>query len=60
VQAAYGYAAGERQLRADLGLADEAWLTLMRIVAHCAPERYAVLIQTYEVALRQAVEVDVP
>jgi hypothetical protein len=59
-QSAFGYAAGERQLRQDLGLADEARLTLMRISAHCAPERYAVLIQTYEAALREAVEVDVP
>jgi hypothetical protein len=59
-QQAYGYAAGERQLRQDLGLADEARLTLMRISAHTTATQYAALLARYEAALREAVEVDVP
>jgi hypothetical protein len=57
---AWGYAAGERQLRHDLGLADEARLTLMRISAHTTATQYEALVARYEAALRQAVEADVP
>jgi hypothetical protein len=56
----FGYTAGERQLRQDLGLADEARLTLMRISAHTTAVQYAALIARYEATLREAVEVDVP
>jgi hypothetical protein len=59
-QSAFGYAAGERQLRQDLGLANDARLTLMRISAHTTAAQYAALVARYEAALRQAVEADVP
>jgi hypothetical protein len=57
---ALGYTAGERQLRQDLGLADEARLTLMRISVHTTATQYAALVARYEAALRAAVETDVP
>jgi hypothetical protein len=57
---AFGYAAGERQLRQDIDLADDARLTLMRISAHTTAAQYAALIACYEGALREAVEADVP
>jgi hypothetical protein len=59
-QTAFGFAGGERRLRRDLGLADDARLTLMRIGAHCTPTQYATLRGAYEAALRRAVERDVP
>jgi hypothetical protein len=60
VQAAYGYAAGAQRLREDLGLDATKPLTLMRIVAHCPPERYQVLRAEYEAHLQAAVDADVP
>jgi hypothetical protein len=51
-QQAFGYAAGERQLRQDLSLADDARLTLMRISAHTTAAQYAALVARYEAALR--------
>jgi hypothetical protein len=59
-QTAFGYAAGERQLRQDLGLADDARLTLMRLSAHTTAVRYAALCEAYAAHRGQAVEVDVP
>jgi hypothetical protein len=59
-QTAYGFAAGERRLREDLGLEVGTPITLMRLEAHVSPERYAALIQTYEGDLKAAVEADVP
>jgi hypothetical protein len=59
-QTAYGYAAGERRLRDDLGLEAGTPITLMRLEAHVSPAQYATLIQTYEGALKAEVEADVP
>ena len=58
-QTAYGFAAGERRLREDLGLEAGTPITLMRLEAHVTPARYAVLIQTYEGDLKAEVEADV-
>jgi hypothetical protein len=59
-QRAYGFAAGEARLRGDLGLADDARLTLMRISAHCTPAQYATLRDDYAAHLQAAVAADVP
>lgn len=59
-QSTFGYAAGERQLRQDLGLDATKALTLLRIVAHCPPERYQALRAGYEAHLKAEIDVDVP
>jgi hypothetical protein len=59
-QTAYGFAAGERRLRKDLGLEADKALTLMRLQAHVSPEQAATLMATYEGQLKAAVEADVP
>jgi hypothetical protein len=59
-QAAFGYAAGEARLRQDLGLADDARLTLMRVAAHTTPAQYQALRDDYTAHLQAEVEADVP
>jgi hypothetical protein len=59
-QTAYGFAAGEAQLRGDLGLEEGKPLTLMRLQAHVTAAQYAALREAYEAHLQQAVEADVP
>jgi hypothetical protein len=58
-QAAFGFTAGEQQLREDLGLEEGKPLTLMRLQAHVSPERYAAVLADYQTALRQEMERDV-
>jgi hypothetical protein len=59
-QTAFGYAAGEARLRQDLGLADDARLTLMRLAAHTTAAQYQALIEAYSTDLQASVEADVP
>lgn len=57
---AFGYRAGERRLRADLGFEVDEALTLRHLAKHVSVEQYATLRAAYEAALRQAVEADMP
>jgi hypothetical protein len=59
-QAAFGFAAGEQQLREDLGLEAGKPLTLLRLQAHVSPTRYGTLLADYQAALWQEMEADVP
>jgi len=59
-QAAFGYAEGERRLRADLGFEPDERLTLRHLVAHVTGEQYQTLMDGYAAILRQAVEADRP
>jgi hypothetical protein len=59
-QAAFGYAEGERRLRADLGFEPDEGLTLRHLVAHVSVEVYATLMDAYAQVLRQAIEADLP
>ena len=58
-QSAFGFIAGEQQLREDLGLEADKALTLMRLQAHVNPAHYAALMADYEAAPRQAMAQDV-
>jgi hypothetical protein len=59
-QMAYGFAAGERRLRQDLGLDEGKPLTLTRLQAHVTAAQYQALMDGYAQVLRQEVESDVP
>jgi hypothetical protein len=59
-QHAFGYAAGERRLRADLGFETDESLTLRHLSAHVTVEQWQALMAAYESHLRQEVEADVP
>jgi hypothetical protein len=59
-QAAFGYADGERRLRADLGFEPDEKLTLRHLAAHVTVAQYQTLMDGYAAILRQAVEVDLP
>ena len=59
-QTAFGFAAGERRLRADLGLDAGKPLTLTRLQAHVTAAQYQALMDGYAQVLRQAVDADVP
>jgi hypothetical protein len=57
---AFGFAEGERRLRADLGFELGESLTLRHLAAHVTVARYQTLMDTYGQVLRQAVEADLP
>jgi hypothetical protein len=59
-QTAFGYAEGERRLRADLGFEPDEKLTLRHLAAHVTAAQYAALLTAYEATLRHEVEADVP
>jgi hypothetical protein len=59
-QVAFGYVAGERRLRADLGFEGDEKLTLRHLAAHVRVEPAVALLATYEAALRAKVDADVP
>ena len=59
-QHAFGYREGERRLRQDLGFEPDESLTLRHLAAHVTVAQYTTLRATYEAALREAVEADVP
>lgn len=59
-QMAFGYAEGERRLRADLGFEVEEKLTLRHIAAHTGVDRFEALVAAYTAHLQAAVETDVP
>jgi hypothetical protein len=59
-QTAFGFAAGERRLRHDLGFEPDERLTLRHLCAHVTVAQYAALMTAYEATLRQEVEADVP
>jgi hypothetical protein len=59
-QTVFGYVEGERRLRHDLGFEVDERLTLRHLAAPVRPEQAVALQATYEAALRQAVEADVP
>jgi hypothetical protein len=59
-QTVFGYVAGERRLRADLGFEVDEKLTLRHLAAHVTAGSYATLMAAYEALLRQQVEADVP
>jgi hypothetical protein len=58
--AAFGYVEGSRKLRQDLGLADDARLTLARLAKHTTAAQYQALIEAYSADLQASVEADVP
>jgi hypothetical protein len=59
-QTAFGYAEGERRLRADLGFEPDERLTLRHLVAHVTADQYQTLMDGYAQVLRQEVEADLP
>jgi hypothetical protein len=59
-QTAFGFADGERRLRADLGFAEGERLTLRHLCAHVTPAQAQTLMDGYTALLRQAVEADLP
>jgi hypothetical protein len=59
-QTVFGYEAGARRLRADLGFDPEESLTLRHLAAHVTAAQYQALMDGYAQALRQEVEHDVP
>jgi hypothetical protein len=59
-QQAFGYEAGERRLRHDLGFEVDERLTLRHLAAHVTTAQHARLREAYEAALRQGVEADAP
>jgi len=54
------YRAGEDRLRQDLGFEVDERLTLRHLAAHVSAAQYQALVTRYEVALRQAVDADLP
>jgi hypothetical protein len=58
-QTAFGYAEGERRLRADVGFEPDEKLTLRHLAAHVSAEQYERLRATYTARLQAAVEADV-
>jgi hypothetical protein len=59
-QTAFGYAEGERRLRADLGFEPDEKLTLQHPAPHVTVEQYQTLMDGYTAILQQAVEADLP
>jgi hypothetical protein len=59
-QTAFGFAAGERRLRHDLGFEPDERLTLRHLCAHVTVDQYQALIDAYTALVRQAGEADVP
>jgi hypothetical protein len=57
---AFGFADGERRLRADLGFAEGERLTLRHLCAHVTVAQAQTLMDGYTALLRQAVEADLP
>jgi hypothetical protein len=59
-QTVFGFADGERRLRADLGVEADARLTLRHLCAHVTVAQAQTLMDGYTALLRQAVESDLP
>jgi hypothetical protein len=59
-QTAFGYAEGERRLRADLGFEVDERLSLRHLAAHVPVARYEALVAAYTARLQAVVERDVP
>jgi hypothetical protein len=59
-QTAFGYAEGERRLRADLGFEVEERTTLRHLAAHVSVEQYQALVDEYTAHLQAKGEADVP
>jgi hypothetical protein len=59
-QTVFGFADGERRLRADLGFEADERLTLRHLCAHVTLAQAQPLLDGYTALLRQAVEADVP
>jgi hypothetical protein len=59
-QTTFGYPAGEKRLRADLGFEPDERLTLRHLCAHVTVDQYQTLMDGYAAILRQEVESDLP
>jgi hypothetical protein len=59
-QTVFGYPAGDRRLRADLGFEPDEKLTLRHLVAHVTVAQYETLLAAYTAQLKAEVEADVP
>jgi hypothetical protein len=59
-QAVFGYPASDTRLRQDLGFAPDEKLTLRHLAAHVTAAQYQALVETYQAALGQQADADVP